>query len=116
MISQRKPEAITAPRIGETIQLMVISAMDDHFTAPTPATTAPAPMMLPTIECVVETGALIQVARLIQSAAASSAAIMISMIWSVLVSASGLMMSDLMVATTLPPAITAPAISQNAAN
>ena len=75
----------------------------------------PAPSTAPTIECVVDTGAPTAVARLSQSAPASSAASMIHTKVSESLIRSGLMMPLRMVPTTSPPAISAPAASKTAA-
>src|SRR5690606_12084903 len=83
---------------------------------PIPPAARPAPSTPPTIEWVVDTGAPIQVAKLSQRAPASSAAVMSQIKVVVSDTSSGLIIPDLMVPTTLPPAISAPAASQNPAN
>ena len=72
----RKPAAIRPPSTGEITQLAAIPAIVPQLTAERPAAAMPAPMTPPTMECVVETGAPIQVARLIQRAEDTRAAIM----------------------------------------
>ena len=73
----------------------------------------PAPITPPTMECVVETGAPTHVARLTQSAPARRAAIIAQMKVCVSATASGEIMPRDTVPTTSPPAIRAPAVSQN---
>ena len=103
------------PRSGEMTQLAAIWLILTQLTAPNPAAAIPAPMTPPTTECVVETGAPTQVARLIQSAADNSAAIMPQMKTVAVPMLSVLMMPLAMVETTSPPAISAPALSKIAA-
>src|SRR6185437_1220177 len=96
--------ATAAPRIGVAIQLVAIAAIDSQFTASMPAATAPAPITPPTMAWVVETGAPIQVEKLIQRADEISAA---SMMWIRIVGsemASGTTIAVEIVATTALPA------------
>ncbi len=72
--SDSSAAAATPATKGETSQPAAISAMPGQFTASAPNVASPAPAMPPTTACVVLTGAPAQVARLIQIAAASSAA------------------------------------------
>ena len=77
-----------------------------------PTAAIPAPITPPTTACVVDTGAPTTVARLTQSAAETSAAIIAQT--NVLVSATceGSMIPLEIVATTSPPASSAPALSK----
>src|SRR6185437_9875083 len=107
--------ATAAPRTGVAIQLVAIAAIDSQFTAPMPAAVAPAPITPPTMAWVVETGAPIQVEKLIQRADEISAA---SMMWIRIAGsemASGTTIAVEMVATTALPARRAPRLSQTAA-
>ena len=94
---------------------MAIFPIIPQLTMPNPAAAIPAPMTPPTMECVVDTGAPTQVAKLIQSAAANRADIITQM--KILVSGIrlGSMMPLEMVCTTSPPAMKAPADSKMAA-
>ena len=75
----------------------------------------PAPITAPTIACVVETGAFSHVARLIQTAADNSAAIISQPSLPLAAICAVSMMWEEMVVTTGPPAIVAPRISKIAA-
>jgi len=89
--------------------------MVGQLTAEKPAAAIPAPMTPPTTEWVVDTGALTHVARLTQSAAEISAAIIAQMKTSAEAMAEGAMIPFEMVETTSPPARSAPALSKIAA-
>src|SRR6056297_4184675 len=73
LIRARNAAAITPHSTGEITQLAAIAPIVGQFTAANPAAAIPAPITPPTTECVVETGAPTQVARLTQNAAAKSA-------------------------------------------
>ena len=96
-------------------QLAAIWDIFDQLAMPQPPAAMPAPSTPPTIEWVVDTGAPMAVARLSHSAPASKAAIIIQTKTSVSPIRSGSMMLLLIVPTTSPPAISAPAASQTAA-
>ena len=70
---------MTPPMTGDMTQLAAMPAITPQSTDHRPAAAIPAPMTPPTTECVVDTGAPIAVARLIQTAEASSAAVMAPM-------------------------------------
>ena len=111
----RNAAAMMPPIMGEITQLAAIRPMVGQFTAQMPAAAMPAPITPPTMECVVETGAPIQVARFSHKADASSAAIIAQTKSRPSPSASGATIPPEMVLTTSPPAISAPAVSQIAA-
>ena len=75
LMNHKKPAALSPPSTGEITQLAAMAPIMPQLIAPKPAAAIPAPMTPPTTECVVETGAPIQVARLTHSAEASKAAI-----------------------------------------
>ena len=116
LMAKRKAAAMMPPSTGEMIQEAAIFPMVPQATIPKPAAAIPAPMTPPTMEWVVDTGAFDRVAKLSQSAAASSAAIIAQMKESVLPpNAEMSMIPFLMVLTTSPPAISAPEASKMAA-
>ena len=86
-----------------------------HETIVNPAAAIPAPITPPTIEWVVETGAPTDVAKLSQTAADKRAAVIAQINTSGLVIRAGSIMPFLIVFTTSPPAISAPAASNTAA-
>ncbi len=86
-----------------------------QFTALNPAAAMPAPMTPPTMAWVVDTGAPIQVARLIHSAPANRAENIAQTKTPGWATASGATIPREMVDTTSPPASSAPAVSQIAA-
>ena len=73
-MNHRNRAAINPPKTGEITQLAAILYIVGQFTAANPAAAMPAPMTPPTTECVVETGAPTNVAKLTHSAADKSAA------------------------------------------
>ena len=89
--------------------------MVPQLAMPIPPAAMPAPRTPPTIEWVVDTGAPIAVARFSHRAPASSAAIISQMNASLSPIFDGSMMPFLIVLTTSPPAISAPAASNTAA-
>ena len=97
------------------IQLAAMPPIVGQFTAENPAAAMPAPITPPTMECVVDTGAPRNVAKLTQSADEISAAIIAQMKTSWPATLSGLMIPLEMVETTSPPAKSAPAVSHTAA-
>ena len=103
------------PNNGEMIQLAAIAPMVAQLTSWKPTAAMPAPMTPPTTACVVDTGAPTNVARLTQMAEEISAAIMALMKMPVSVTRLGSIMPLEIVATTSPPAISAPALSNMAA-
>ena len=108
--------AISPPRTGEITQEAAIFAIVAQETILKPAAAIPAPITPPTIECVVETGAFIIVAKFNHKAAAKSAAIIAQMKGSGFPPKAEMsMMPFLIVLTTSPPAINAPAASKIAA-
>ena len=114
-MKRRKPAAKAAPKTGDITQLAAILAIVIQFTNPIPAAAIPAPSTPPTMEWVVDTSALMIVAKLIQSAAARRALNMssrnsVTSSWS-----PGAMIPLETVLTTSPPASNAPALSQIAA-
>src|SRR6056297_1530956 len=115
LMSARKPAAMIPPSTGEITQLAAMALMVGQLTAPKPAAAMPAPMTPPTTEWVVETGAPTHVARLTQSAADMSAAIIAQMKTSAEAIVVGAMIPLEMVETTSPPASSAPALSKIAA-
>ena len=92
-------------------QLAAIFAIVPQFTALKPAAATPAPITPPTTECVVETGAPIQVARLTHNAADNNAAIIAQIKVADDCIVLGSTIPFAMVETTSPPAIKAPALS-----
>ena len=107
--------ATTPPNTGEITQLAAICPIFAQSTIAKPLAAMPEPIMAPTIECVVETGAPTAVAMFSHKAAANNAAI----INQTKVSESGIKLGSIMplrmVPTTSPPAINAPAASKIAA-
>src|SRR6056300_613572 len=103
--------AISPPITGEITQLAAIFAMVGQLITAIPAAAAPPPITPPTMEWVVETGALSAVARLIHSAAARREQTIKSRNDSALKDSSGLMIPLATVLTTSPPASSAPALS-----
>ena len=73
LINHKKTAAIAPPRTGEITQLAAIFPIVGQLTAANPAAAIPAPITPPTTECVVDTGAPTQVARLTHKAAANRA-------------------------------------------
>ena len=113
LIANKNKAAITPPITGEMTHELAILAIVPQSTMLKPAAAIPAPITPPTIECVVETGALAHVAKFNHKAAASNAAIIAHMKWSVFSpKASISMMPFLIVDTTSPPAIMAPLASK----
>ncbi len=115
MINHRNNAAIIPPSIGETTQLAAICAILGQFTAVMPAAAIPAPNTPPTTECVVETGAPIQVAKFTQTAAEISAANITQINTWGSPTAEGSIIPLEIVPTTSPPANSAPALSKTAA-
>jgi hypothetical protein len=115
LIHSKKPAATSPPSTGDTTQLATMPLRVPQLAASRPPAITPAPNTAPTIECVVDTGAPMAVAKLSHSAPASRAAVMTQMKRLVSAIASGLMMPPRMVETTSPPAIKAPATSKMAA-
>ena len=116
LMAKRKEAAIIPPRTGEIIHEAAIFPMVPHATIPNPAAAIPAPITPPTMECVVDTGAFAMVAKFSHNAAAKSAAIIAQMNESVLPPKALMsIIPFLMVFTTSPPAISAPAASNTAA-
>ena len=107
--------AISPPITGEITQLAAIFAIVGQLITARPAAAAPPPMTPPTMEWVVETGALSAVARLIHRAAARRAHTIRSRKDSTLKDSSGLMIPFATVLTTSPPASSAPALSHTTA-
>ncbi len=103
------------PITGEINQLATIAPVCCQSAMPQPPAARPAPRTPPTIEWVVETGAPMAVAKFSQSPAARSAAIISQMNVSRSLIEPGSMMPCLMVLTTSPPAMIAPADSKMAA-
>ncbi len=113
LIANRNEAAIIPPINGEIIHELTMAPMVPQSTILNPAAAIPPPITPPTMEWVVDTGAPANVARFNHNAAASNAAIMAQIKLSVsvpnwLIS----MMPPLMVDTTSPPAIKAPAASK----
>src|SRR6056297_2659988 len=115
LISARNAAAITPPNTGEMTQLAAMAPIVGQFTAAKPAAAMPAPITPPTTECVVDTGAPTYVARLTQSAAEISAAIIAQVKTRNSETPAGSMIPLEMVDTTSPPAKSAPALSHIAA-
>src|SRR5688572_425264 len=111
----RKAAAIAPPARGEITQLITIAPMVSQLTRPQPPAAMPEPMTAPMMECVVDTGAPSAVARLSQSAPASSAENITQAKSAGSVMALASMMPPLMVPTTSPPATMAPSASNTAA-
>ena len=63
LIRYRKPAAIRPPDRGEITQLSTMLPMVSQLTSPQPPAAMPAPITAPMMECVVETGAPMAVAR-----------------------------------------------------
>jgi hypothetical protein len=114
-ITARNSAAIAPPMTGEITQLAAICPMVVQLTADSPAAATPTPITPPTMECVVDTGAPSQVARLIHSAPAISAAIIAHTNSCGSATLSGATIPRDTVATTSPPARSAPAVSHIAA-
>ena len=115
LINQRKSAAITPPSTGEITQLAAILLIVVQLTALKPAAAIPAPITPPTTECVVDTGAPTQVARLTHKAADKRAAIIAQIKTSADCIVVGAIMPFAIVETTSPPAMIAPALSKTAA-
>src|SRR5690554_8004853 len=116
LMANRNSAARAPPNTGEITQLATILPMTFQSAMAQPPAAIPAPSTPPTMECVVETGAPIQVARLSHSAPASSAAVInhTNALGSSRVV--GSIMPPLIVETTSPPAMSAPDASKIAAS
>ena len=114
-MNHRNRAATTPPKTGEITQLAAILYMVGQLTATNPAAAIPAPITPPTTECVVDTGAPIQVARFTHKAADKTAANIAQMNIAAVCMLSGAMIPLAMVDTTSPPASRAPALSKMAA-
>src|SRR5574344_671260 len=111
----KKPAATIAPSKGDITQEEAISAKLVQFNIENPALAIPAPITPPTIACVVETGAPIEVAKFNQTAPAKRPAV-IAQINEFLSEIRLISIIPLFIVfTTSPPAIIAPALSNIAA-
>src|SRR5574344_55166 len=107
----KKPAATIPPSIGDIIHEDAISNKLPQFKIEKPALAIPAPITPPTIACVVETGAPIDVAKFNQTAPARSPAVIAQINEFLSAIKFGSIIPLLIVFTTSPPAIIAPALS-----
>ena len=112
LMNVKNMAATKPPSTGEITQLAAIAPITGQSTAPNPAAAMPAPITPPTILCVVDTGAPIQVAKLTQSAADIRAAIIAHINVSASAIDSGETIPFEIVLTTSPPATIAPNASK----
>ena len=115
LIKNKNPAAITPPKTGDITQDAAIFPIVPQETIENPAAAIPAPITPPTIECVVDTGAPTEVAKLSHKAADSKAAVIAQINISGFDIKAGSIIPFLIVLTTSPPAINAPAASNIAA-
>ena len=115
LIKNSNKAAIIPPLTGEIIQLAAIFPNSIQLATPKPPAAIPAPKIPPTIECVVETGAPIAVAKCSQIAPESKAANIKVAKFRESPITSIEIIPERTVSTTSPPAIKAPEISQIAA-
>ena len=115
LMNQRNNAAITPPNNGDITHDAAIWLIFGQLTAENPAAAIPAPITPPTTECVVDTGAPTQVAKLTHNAAEINAANIAQIKISGSPTADGSMIPFDIVPTTSPPAKSAPALSKIAA-